>query len=423
MSAPPSACRQTAQRSIRRLLLQASITASLVLTALLAVVLAPAQARAAGASEVWPMCAGLPATIIGTAGADTLVGTPGPDVIVGLGGADSIDGRGGPDWICGGDGGDRLRGGTGGDNLDGQAGDDLLYGESGNDVLRGDAGSDRLSGGAGHDDLRGGTGRNTNAGGDGRDLCHLPHTTQGASTCEPICRVQRHAGTRVAEIALNSIETQQSTPGCFVESDFVLTLDGHLVAAHDDLLSGDCGRASQRTLAQLRTCRLVRGQRVASLADFLAVPLTEWYLDLKSTLAGQTPANVLQSVEYAIRMIKATGRTGGAVVMVYQAPPAVVSLLRANGIRAGMKGYPKDQAAATSLVKTAHANAFEMVCINIVFMNKQLLDLSRSISVWHLAWDTGQRTPEQWRALAQVGLTGLLVNRTRLPSARQAMAV
>ena len=44
----------------------------------------------AGAAEAVPMCFGMPATIVGTAGDDTLTGTPGDDVIVGLEGTDVI---------------------------------------------------------------------------------------------------------------------------------------------------------------------------------------------------------------------------------------------------------------------------------------------------------------------------------------------
>ena len=44
-------------------------------------------------------CAGRPATIMGTPGADTLVGTTGDDVIVAGAGADRVAGRGGDDLV------------------------------------------------------------------------------------------------------------------------------------------------------------------------------------------------------------------------------------------------------------------------------------------------------------------------------------
>ena len=105
-----------------------------------------------------PVCFGMPATIVGTAGNDVLRGTPGNDVIVGLAGHDVIDGRGGDDLICGGDGNDTLRGGTGNDKLSGGEDNDILWGGAGDDLLEGGPGRDRASGGSGNDILRGGEG-------------------------------------------------------------------------------------------------------------------------------------------------------------------------------------------------------------------------------------------------------------------------
>ena len=87
-------------------------------------------------------CAGLPATIAGTAGADTITGTSGRDVVHGRSGNDVIVGLGSNDVICGG------------------AGKDVLKGGSGNDKLFGGTGSDRLTGGAGaKDSCKGGPAR------------------------------------------------------------------------------------------------------------------------------------------------------------------------------------------------------------------------------------------------------------------------
>ena len=90
-------------------------------------------------------CAGLKATIVGTAGPDRLKGTPGADVIAGLGGNDIIFGLGGNDVLCGGAGNDTISGG---------AGNDTLSGGSGNDTLIGGPGLDRLSGGPGRNTVR-----------------------------------------------------------------------------------------------------------------------------------------------------------------------------------------------------------------------------------------------------------------------------
>jgi Ca2+-binding RTX toxin-like protein len=98
-----------------------------------------------------PLCGGLPATILGTAGNDTIYGTPGNDVIVARGGNDLIYGYGGNDRICGGPGNDYIYGGAGNDRLYGQGGNDYLYGQGGNDSLFGGPAYDVLRGGPGTD--------------------------------------------------------------------------------------------------------------------------------------------------------------------------------------------------------------------------------------------------------------------------------
>ncbi len=167
-----------------------------------------------GGVDPVPTCDGIPATIVGTEGADRIRGTNGPDVIVALGGNDFISGLGGDDLICAGEGVDRvfanagddivfgeggndriygaggddkLWGGPGLDILSGGAQDDMLYGEGdadrifgsggndmafggdGNDIMVGSAGDDEMSGGAGDDSLNGGTGIDKLAGDDGDD--------------------------------------------------------------------------------------------------------------------------------------------------------------------------------------------------------------------------------------------------------------
>ena len=96
-------------------------------------------------------CFGEPATIVGSAAAETLEGSSGRDVIVGLGGDDVIHGNGGADLICGGGGADTIDGGPGPDRLSGGVGDDTLLGRGGDDTLRGEAGEDDLRGGSGTD--------------------------------------------------------------------------------------------------------------------------------------------------------------------------------------------------------------------------------------------------------------------------------
>jgi Ca2+-binding RTX toxin-like protein len=97
-------------------------TASVLATAVLVVL--PAGSVPAAPTV---LCAGRPATIVGTAGTDHIKGTPGPDVIAGLGGPDRIDGLGGDDLLCGGRGDDQLTSyDQGRDVLVGGAGDDFV---------------------------------------------------------------------------------------------------------------------------------------------------------------------------------------------------------------------------------------------------------------------------------------------------------
>lgn len=124
--------------------------------------LAPYRPRPAAGGEIQAVCGGLPATILGTPGADRLVGTGHPDVIAGLSGPDIVLGGAGNDIICGGAGNDNVRGGDGRDRLYGGVGADRLFGDAGNDRLFGQGGDDvLLQGGPGYDRARGGPGIDT----------------------------------------------------------------------------------------------------------------------------------------------------------------------------------------------------------------------------------------------------------------------
>jgi uncharacterized delta-60 repeat protein len=103
----------------------------------------PGATGAAGSAR----CAGMKATIVGTAGADSLRGTRKADVIAGLGGNDTISALAGNDVVCGGAGRDTLRGGAGKDRLLGGTGRDRLIGGAGRDVCKGGAGKDAATSG------------------------------------------------------------------------------------------------------------------------------------------------------------------------------------------------------------------------------------------------------------------------------------
>ncbi len=293
-------------------------------------------------------------------------------------------------------------------------------GRAGNDVIAGRGGADRICAGAGHDYLDGGAGRDVASGGEGRDRCRS--ASAGAVSCEPPCPVNRkYVGTRVAERRVNSMKAQQTTPACFAEADFMLTADDQLVATHDPAMGGTCGDVGQQTLDGVRRCRLAGGTRVATLEDFLSVPLTEWYIDLKSNLLAGTDAEILHSVEVAVRAITAQRRERGAVLFLYQVTPETLDVIRRHGIRAGMKGYPKSRTAAEDMVDAAQANGFEAICIHITYVDRRMLGYSQARGVWHLTWELNEKTPAQWRWLTDHGLTGLLTTRARFHRAERAI--
>jgi glycerophosphoryl diester phosphodiesterase len=232
---------------------------------------------------------------------------------------------------------------------------------------------------------------------------------------------QHFQGVRVGERAVNSLDAQYTTPACFAEVDFRFSADGVLVAAHDDNLGGSCGSVSHTTLLQLRQCRLADGSRVATLDDFLRVPLTEWYIDLKSNALADSDAAILNSVAAAVRAIERTGRERGAILMLYKTTPEAVALVHQAGVRAAMKGYPSTRAEAEALVDAAQAHQFEMVCIRITNVDQQMLDYSAARGVWHLTWELGDKTPAEWSELRSEGLGGLIVARYKYGLATSAL--
>lgn len=116
--------------------------------ALVALVTTPLVALGSPAGAAPPSCAGLKATIVGNARANSITGTPQRDVVVARGGNDTIRGLGGNDVICGGDGADTILGGEGNDRLYGET-DLVRLDQFGRVVKKGDT----LSGGTGDDTI------------------------------------------------------------------------------------------------------------------------------------------------------------------------------------------------------------------------------------------------------------------------------
>lgn len=134
----------------------------------------PANDIATEPTRVLPVrvatCAGLPATVIGTGGADRLVGTRGNDVVLARRGADVIRTFAGHDVICAGRGADVVRSGIWADRVFGNRGGDRLIGGGGADDLFGNRGADRLFGRSGADKLNGGPRVDVCRGNRGADL-------------------------------------------------------------------------------------------------------------------------------------------------------------------------------------------------------------------------------------------------------------
>jgi hypothetical protein len=192
----------------------------------------------------------------------------------------------------------------------------------------------------------------------------------------------------------------------FAESDFHLNAEGRLIATHGEQMGGSCGRVDEATTEQLRDCTLANGDRVATLADFLEVPLDEWFLDLKDTLSGNDSA-VLRAINAAIAEVEHYGVQERAVLMTYRVSDAVVARVHEAGVRAGVKGYPAQDAAVMAMVEQAAAAQFELVCVEIDSLSERILQDSAKLGVWHLAWDTSSR-PELWRRLSRAGLGGVI---------------
>jgi Ca2+-binding RTX toxin-like protein len=164
-----------------------------VLLGVVQALVAPQPTPTPTPSPLGTMCAGRPATHLGTNGNDTILGTSGNDVVNSFGGGDSVRTIGGADVVCAGSGNDTVRGGSGNDRVLGQGGNDFLLSQGANDTVRGGPRRDRIKGGSGKDNLRG-QGANDKirgqggadklGGGPGRDLCNGGAGTDTASACE-----------------------------------------------------------------------------------------------------------------------------------------------------------------------------------------------------------------------------------------------
>jgi Ca2+-binding RTX toxin-like protein len=120
----------------------------LVTTVLAAAALAAPLTLVPASQAAAATCAGVRATIVGNARANTITGTPRRDVIAARGGNDTIRGLGGNDLVCAGDGADTVLGGDGNDRIFGEL-DGVRLDAFGRVVKKGDT----IVGGAGDDTI------------------------------------------------------------------------------------------------------------------------------------------------------------------------------------------------------------------------------------------------------------------------------
>jgi glycerophosphoryl diester phosphodiesterase len=91
-------------------------------------------------------------------------------------------------------------------------------------------------------------------------------------THKPLCIGHRGGGGDAPENTLLSMEMGIALGVDYIETDIQLTADGHLVVMHDkrvDRTTGDHGRVTELTLAQLRALDAGRGQRIPLLSEVL----------------------------------------------------------------------------------------------------------------------------------------------------------
>lgn len=244
-------------------------TTLLALAVLASVTLLPiAPARSATMT-----CAGVPATIVGTPGADVIEGTARADVIVGLGGNDRIRGGGGDDIICGGPGRDSLSGGAGADVLRGGAGRDRLSGNVGTDVLIGAGGPDLLRGGAGIDRLIGGSGQDYCSTGEVVRACEKGPSAPSEPRVELVIHVSID-GLRPDAITPETMpnlhalsERGASTGNARTDPDVTRTLPNHTSQLTGVLVNGPFGHGVTYNEDQGRTVHDEAGRDVASVFD------------------------------------------------------------------------------------------------------------------------------------------------------------
>lgn len=216
--------------------------------------------------------------------------------------------------------------------------------------------------------------------------------------------------------SLESFEAALEQDVTFVEADFRMSKDDHLVATHHANMGGDCGNVGDKTLEELRECRLSGGRRVATLADLLSMDFEQIYIDLKEN-GGESDARLLAAIREAIERIEAAERTDSAVLMLYRVTDDVAQSIEEHKIRAGTKGYPSSDEEVRELIDLAARHGMETMCINASSLSAELVHYSASRGVWQLPWDHARESNiPHWQELAAAGIGGMIVDTRRIIS-------
>jgi hypothetical protein len=145
----------------------------------------------------------------------------------------------------------------------------------------------------------------------------------------------------------------------------------------------------------------------------LALDFDAIYVDLKAT--GGSAERAERAVNSAIEAIKEHGREDDAFILSYMATPAIVEMIRENGIRAGLKGYPGSPEETGEMVDKAAEAGFETICVNLTHLTPDLIEKSARQGIWHLAWHLGGEDDlNDFRSGAQAGIGGLITRHVDL---------
>ena len=208
--------------------------------------------------------------------------------------------------------------------------------------------------------------------------------------------------------SLEGIEAAAAQGVKNVEVDFELTRDGVLVTAHGANIKGTCGDVSKKTVEDLQGCTNHESLRITTLEHVLSHDFDYVFIDLKATMRADD-ALLDRLADAIVTAAKSERRKATNIIaMMYRSSPRMLAKLADVGVRGGIKGYPKSEAAAMDLVQKAKDSGLEMVCVNYKYVTPAVLGASAEIGVWHLPWALRKAKTRDLQLLARNGAGGLI---------------